>query len=63
MRVKRPFIFTNLKKGEGADKIASFIIDKGGLSNSAAQSAGESGSFALRYPELESDDMTGNRWL
>jgi len=48
MRGKRPFIFTNLKKGEGADKIASFIIDKGGLSNSAAQSAGESGSFALR---------------
>ena len=35
MRGKRPFIFTNLKKGEGADKIASFIIDKGGLSNSA----------------------------
>jgi urease accessory protein len=35
MRVKRPFIFTNLKNGEGADKIASFIIDKGGLSNSA----------------------------
>src|SRR6266567_4257030 len=35
MRAKRPFIFTNLKKGEGADKIASFIIDKGGLSNSA----------------------------
>ena len=48
MRVKRPFIFTNLKKGEGADKIASFIIDKGGLSNSAAQSAGKPGSFALR---------------
>ena len=43
MRGKRPFIFTNLKKGQGADKIASVIIDKGGLSNSPAQSAGESG--------------------
>jgi hypothetical protein len=36
MRGKRPFIFTNLKKGEGADKIASFIIDKGGLAKSAS---------------------------
>jgi urease accessory protein len=42
MRGKRPFIFTNLKKGEGADKIASFIIDKGGLSNSAARHSTES---------------------
>src|SRR6266513_2115554 len=42
MRVKRPFIFTNLKKGEGADKIASFIIDKGGLSNSADRHSTES---------------------
>src|SRR6185436_15566837 len=31
MRVKRPFIFTNLKSGEGVDQIASFVIDKGGL--------------------------------
>jgi urease accessory protein len=42
MRGKRPFIFTNLKKGEGADKIASFIIDKGGLSNSADRHSTES---------------------
>src|SRR4029077_15837174 len=42
MRVKRPFIFTNLKKGEGADKIASFIIDKGGLSSSADRHSTES---------------------
>jgi urease accessory protein len=42
MRVKRPFIFTNLKKGEGADKIASFIIDTGGLSNSADRHSTES---------------------
>jgi Ni/Fe-hydrogenase b-type cytochrome subunit len=31
MRVKRPFIFTNLKSGEGVDQIASFVIEKGGL--------------------------------
>jgi len=36
MRVKRPFIFTNLKNGEGVDQIASFIIEKGGLAKSAA---------------------------
>ena len=32
-RVKRPFFFTNLKSGEGADQIASFVIQKGGLSH------------------------------
>ena len=31
MRVRRPFIFTNLKSGDGVDQIASFVIDKGGL--------------------------------
>jgi urease accessory protein len=36
MRVKRPFVFTNLKSGEGADQIASFIVEKGGLARSAA---------------------------
>jgi urease accessory protein len=36
MRVKRPFIFTNLKSGEGVDQITSFVIDKGGLAKSAA---------------------------
>jgi urease accessory protein len=36
MRVKRPFIFTNLKSGEGADQIASFIVDQGGLATLAA---------------------------
>lgn len=35
MRGKRPFIFTNLKSGEGVDPIANFIIDKGGLAKSA----------------------------
>src|SRR5713101_1106408 len=36
MRVKRPFIFSNLKSGEGADQIATFVIEKGGLAKSAA---------------------------
>lgn len=36
MREKRPFVFTNLKTGEGADQIAGFIIEKGGLGKSAA---------------------------
>ena len=36
MRGKRPFVFTNLKSGEGVAQIASFVIDKGGLARSAA---------------------------
>jgi len=31
MRVNRPFVFTNLKSGEGVEQIASFIIELGGL--------------------------------
>ena len=31
MRVKRRFVFTNLKSGEGVDQIAEFVIEKGGL--------------------------------
>jgi urease accessory protein len=31
MRVKRPFVFTNLKTGEGVDRISKFIIEAGGL--------------------------------
>jgi len=31
MRVKRPFVFTNLKTGEGVDRISNFIIEAGGL--------------------------------
>ena len=31
MRVERPFVFTNLKSGEGVDQIAKFVIEKGGL--------------------------------
>jgi len=36
MRVKPPFVFTNLKSGEGVDQIINFIIDKGGLTKAAA---------------------------
>jgi urease accessory protein len=36
MRVKRPFVFTNLRSGEGVDRIASFVIEKGGIAKSAA---------------------------
>jgi urease accessory protein len=31
MRQMRPFIFTNLKSGEGVEQIARFIVEKGGL--------------------------------
>src|SRR5205085_7878518 len=31
MRGARPFVFTDLRKGEGVDTIAGFIIEKGGL--------------------------------
>src|SRR5262249_34644771 len=36
MRGKRPFVFTNLKGGEGVDRIASFLIEEGGLKRSVA---------------------------
>ena len=36
MRVKRPFVFTNLKSGEGVEQIATFIIENGGLAKAAA---------------------------
>ena len=31
MRGVRPFVFTNMRKGDGVDKIAKFIEEKGGL--------------------------------
>jgi urease accessory protein len=31
MRTTRPFIFSNLKSGQGLDEIAGFILEKGGL--------------------------------
>ena len=33
MRGNRPFVFTSLKNGEGVDRIASFIIEKGVLTS------------------------------
>jgi len=36
MRGKRPFVFSNLKTGEGVEPIANFIIEKGGLAKTAA---------------------------
>jgi hypothetical protein len=36
MRGKRPFIFSNLKSGEGVEPIVNFIIEKGGLAKKAA---------------------------
>ncbi|MGX9430923.1 MULTISPECIES: urease accessory protein UreG [Bradyrhizobium] len=37
MRVTRPFIFSNLKSGEGVHGIASFILKRGGLASMAVQ--------------------------
>jgi len=36
MRASRPFVFTNLKSGEGVEQIAAFIIERGGLAKAAA---------------------------
>jgi urease accessory protein len=36
MRGKRPFVFSSLKTGLGVEQVASFVIEKGGLSKSAA---------------------------
>src|SRR6201987_160678 len=36
MRVGRPFVFTDLKRGLGVEEIAQFIIEQGGLAKSAA---------------------------
>jgi urease accessory protein len=33
MRPQRPFVFTNLRTGVGVDRIAEFVIEKGGLAN------------------------------
>jgi urease accessory protein len=36
MRAWRPFVFSNLKSGEGVDQIVAFVIASGGLAHSAA---------------------------
>src|SRR5438128_9884810 len=40
MRGKQPFVFTNLKKGEGLDRIIGFIETKGGLRPATKAKAG-----------------------
>src|SRR5499426_3147617 len=35
MRGQWPFVFTNLKSGEGVDRVAGFLIEKGGLTGSS----------------------------
>ena len=35
MRGDRPFVFTNLKTGEGVDRIRDFVVIQGGLSSPA----------------------------
>jgi urease accessory protein len=42
MRGERPFVMTNLRKGEGLERIIGFIEAKGGL-NSAAKARASSG--------------------
>jgi urease accessory protein len=39
MRAKRPFVFTNLKSGEGVEQIARFIVENGGLPGSIGLAA------------------------
>ncbi len=31
MRGPRPFVFTNLKTGEGVDRVVDFVVEQGGL--------------------------------
>jgi urease accessory protein len=36
MRGERPFVFSNLKSGEGVDQIVDFLVEKGGLASPVA---------------------------
>ena len=36
MRGRRPFVFSNLKNGDGIEQIASFVIERGGLTKASA---------------------------
>ncbi|AQS84269.1 MAG: urease accessory protein UreG [Acetobacter aceti] len=38
MRGERPFVFTNIRSGQGVEEIALFICDKGGLSSAKEKS-------------------------
>ncbi len=42
MRSERPFVFTNLKQGEGVGEIARFIVAQGGLAAGAGEIAPQS---------------------
>src|SRR6201984_1035850 len=46
MRVNRPFIFANLKSGEGVAQIATFVIEKGGLGRVLIKPLYEHGSIS-----------------
>jgi urease accessory protein len=37
MRGERPFVFTNLKTGEGLDRVSDFVLRAGGLAEEAAE--------------------------
>jgi urease accessory protein len=36
MRGRRPFVFTNMRSGEGVEEVARFIVEAGGLAARAA---------------------------
>jgi urease accessory protein len=39
MRGDKPFVFTNIKAGEGVDQVADFVIETGGLASGKASAA------------------------
>jgi urease accessory protein len=40
MRGARPYVFTNLRQGVGADRVAAFIQEAGGLAGAVRSIAG-----------------------
>jgi urease accessory protein len=46
MRGTRPFVFSNLKSGEGVEQIASFVIERGGLARVLIKPLYEQGSIS-----------------
>jgi urease accessory protein len=58
MRAKRPFIFTNLKSGEGADRIANFVIEQGGLARSPAPPSDQDRSRSKGRTDLVSPETS-----